>query len=67
MLFSMERALGRAIVAFQYIKGTYVRNGERLFTKACNDRTRGNVCKLKEGRFTLDIRKKFFMTRVLRN
>jgi len=68
-LFSLEqsRLQGDLIAAFQYLKGAYRQAGEGLCTRICSDKTRGNGCKLKEGRFRLDIRKKFFTMRVLRH
>ncbi|KAK4824972.1 hypothetical protein QYF61_022498 [Mycteria americana] len=67
-LFSLEkkRFQGDLIAAFQYMKGAYKKNRERLFTKACSDRTRDNGFKLKEGRFKLDLRKKFFTVSMVR-
>ena len=52
-LFSLEkrRLSGDLIVAFQYLKGAYKKDGGRLFTRACSDRTRGNSFKMKESRF----------------
>jgi len=67
-LFSLEkrRLWGDLIAAFQYLKEGYKKPGEGLFTRACNDRTKGSGFKLKESRFRLDIRKKFFTMRAVR-
>lgn len=53
------------IVAFQYLKGACKK--ERLFIKACSDRKMNNSFKLKEHRFTLDIKKTIFNMRVVRH
>ena len=68
-LFSLQqrRLRGDLLAAFQYLKGAYRKDGEGLFTRVCSDRTRGNSSKVKEGRFRLDIRKKFFTMRVVKH
>jgi len=55
------------IVVFQYLKEAYKKYGDKPFSRACCDRTRGNGFKLKEDRFGLDIRKNFFTVRVVKH
>ncbi|KAK4831497.1 hypothetical protein QYF61_018081 [Mycteria americana] len=57
---------GDLIAAFWYLTGACKKDGDRLFNRACSDRTRGNGFKLKEGRFRLDTGKKFFTLRVVK-
>ncbi|KFO11260.1 hypothetical protein N312_11602, partial [Balearica regulorum gibbericeps] len=68
-LFSLEKRKlrGDLIAAFQYLKGAYRKAGEGLFTRTWSDKTRSNSLKLKEGRFRLDIRTKFFPVRLVRH
>ena len=49
---------------FSICRGPIGKMGKNLFSKACCNRTRSNGFKLREGRYRLDIRKKFFTMKV---
>ena len=68
-LFSLQkrRLRGVLIVAFRCLEGACKKDGDKLFSRACCNRTRGDVFKLREGRCRLDIRKKFFTVRVVKH
>lgn len=57
---------GDLIMVFQYLKEAYRKDGEGVLIREFWDRIKGNVFKLKEGRISLDVRKKLFTVRVVR-
>jgi len=67
-LFSLEkkRVQGDLRAAFQYLKRSYRKEEDKLLSRVCSDRTRGNGFKLKEGKFRLDIRQKSYTVRLVR-
>jgi len=67
-LFSLEkrRLQGNPREAFQYLKESYRKEGDGLSSRVCGDRIRGNGFKLREGRFRLHIRKRYFTVRVVK-
>jgi len=65
-LFSLDKAPRRP-ETFQYLKGNYKKEGDRLFSKVCCDRIRSDGFKLNERRFRLDKKEKVFTVRVVKH
>lgn len=59
-----EKSREAFIVTFQCLKGACKNDGDKHFSRACCDPTRGKGFKLKVGRFRLDIKETHFIMRV---
>jgi len=55
------------MATFQYLKGSYRKKGDRLFSSVSCDRRERSDFKLKDGRLRLDVRKKSFTLRLVKH
>ena len=62
-----EKAVGSAESGLSVSNGGCKKKGDRLMSRVGCDGKKGNGFKLKEGRFRLNIRRKFFTIRVVRH
>ncbi|RMC22480.1 hypothetical protein DUI87_00794 [Hirundo rustica rustica] len=67
-LFNLEkrRFRGDLITLYNSLKGGCGQLGVGLFLQAATDRTRGHCLRLHQGKYRLNIRKKFFTERVIK-
>ncbi|KAJ7410495.1 hypothetical protein BTVI_53279 [Pitangus sulphuratus] len=66
-LFGMEemKLRGDLITLYSYLKGGCSQVGVGLYCQATSEGMKGHILKLHQGRFSLDIRRNFFMERVV--
>lgn len=67
-LFSLEKGglWGHLTVAYRYLKGAYVQEGDQLLIWYDSVMTKGYSFKLREGRFKLDVRQKSITQKLVR-
>lgn len=58
---------GNLIVSLQYLNQAYKHEGDKIFSWSDSESIRGDSFKLKERKFMLDIRQKFFSQRMVRH